>query len=211
MNKSSIHLHSSTATKSDLDPSNPSHSRSKDLDRIPLERSTQVPGPCNDVLSMHQNVSYPLADMAKQGTFDAMKIGMSVIILALFTYLLANVYITNHVHRQVALVNRDRVKNTGINTTANVVIHYTMYLNDVIMDEHVMNDDILASVASSMSKFKSLTESSTEQKLTNFDLGIFIVAETAAEDGQKGESTEVVAVKEVCDVICLIFCLINKH
>ena len=80
MNKSSIHLHSSTATKSDLDPSNPSHSRSKDLDRIPLERSTQVPGPCNDVLNMHQK-------------FDAMKIGMSVIILALFTYLLANVYI----------------------------------------------------------------------------------------------------------------------
>ena len=206
MNKSSIHLHSSTATKSDLDPSNPSHSRSKDLDRIPLERSTQVPGPCNDVLSMHQNVSYPLADMAKQGTFDAMKIGMSVIILALFTYLLANVYITNHVHRQVALVNRDRVKNTGINTTANVVIHYTMYLNDVIMDEHVMNDDILASVASIL-KLKSLqvTESSTEQKLTTFDLGKFLEAEPAAAEGERKISTETTGAKAVSSDLYLVF------
>ena len=192
-----------SATKSD--PSNPSHSRSI-LDRIPLERSTQVPGPCNDVLNMHQNVSYPPLADSKQRKFDAMKIGMSVIILALFTYLLANVYITNHVHRQVALVNRDRVKNTGINTTANVVIHYTMYLNDVIMDEHVMNDDILASVATLL-KFKSLqvTESSAEQKKTNFDLDKFLAAETTAVDGERKISTESTGAKAVSSDLFLVF------
>ena len=202
MNKSSIHLHSSTATKSD--PTNPSQSQAKHLDQIPLERSTQpVFGPRKDLPNMYQNVSGNLANLAKPGKFNPMQIVMSVLFVAI-TYFLANVYIDNHVHRQLAFLNRYRVEHTRMNTTVNVAIHYTMDLNELKMDQHGLNDDILASL---ILKFKSfrLTESSTEQKLTTFDLGKFLEAEPAAVDGVKKISTETTGAKAVSSDLYLVF------
>ena len=204
MNKSSIHLHSSTATKSDS--TNPSQSQAKHLDQIPLERSTQpVFGPRKDLPNMYQNVSGNLANLAKPGKFNPMQIVMSVLFVA-FTYFLADVYIDNQVHRQLALLNRYRVEHTGMNTTVNVVIHYTMDLNGVKMDQNGINEDILASVASIL-KLKSLqvTESSTEQKLTTFDLGKFLEAEPAAVDKDRKQSTKVAGAEAVSGDLYLIF------
>jgi hypothetical protein len=198
MNKSSIHLHSSTATKSD--PTNPSQSQAKHLDQIPLERSTQpVFGPRKDLPNMHQNVFCHHANLAKPGKCNAMQIVMSVLFVAI-TYFLANVYIDNHVHRQLAFLNRYRVEHTRTNTTVNIAIHYTMDLNDVKMDR-------LNSVASFILKFKSLrlTESSTEQKLTTFDLGKFLEAEPAAVDGERKISTETTGAKAVSGDLYLVF------
>ena len=218
MNTSFIHPHSSTTTKTGTktgtkigtkpgnDPTYPSQSQAKHLDQIPLERSTQqVFGPRKDLPNMHPNVSCPHANLAKPGKCNAMQIVMSFLFVAI-TYFLANVYIDNHVHRQLALVNRDRVEKTGINTTNNVVIHYTVDLNDVKMDQNGINEDILASVASIL-KLKSLqvTESSTEQKLTNFDLDKFVEAETTPVDGERKISTEETGAKAVSSDLFLVF------
>ena len=166
-----------------------------------LERSTQpVFGPRKDLPNMYQNVSGNLANLAKPGKFNAMQIVMSVLIIA-FTYLFADVYIDNHVHRQLASLNRYRVEHTRTNTTVNIAIHYTMDLNDV---------KILNSVASFILKFKSLRltepgESSTEQKLTTFDLGKFLEAESAAVEGERKISTETTGAKAVSSDLYLVF------
>ena len=201
MNNSSIPLHSSKATKND--PTVPIPSRSKQLDRIPLGRSTQqVREPCKSVPSAHTNVSFPLANVPKQGQFDAMKIVMSLLIALALT----GMYIAaNHVHRQLVLVNRDQFEKTGMNTTVNVVDHFDMDVKDVKMDQNVMNDEILDSFASSILKFKAPTELSTEQKLTNFDLGIFVEAETAGVDGKRKTSTEKTGARAVSSDLYLIF------
>ena len=203
MDKSSTHLHSSTATKND--PTYPSQSQAKHLYQIPRERSTQqVFGPRNDLPSTDQNVSCPLANLAKPGKFNAMQIVMSVLTIAI-TYLLADVYTDNHVHRQLAFLNRYRVKTTEMNTTTNIAIHHIVALNDVTMDQNVMNDEILASTAASILKFNSLTESSTEQKLTNFDWAKCLEAETAAVDGERKQSTEVAGAEVVSSDLYLVF------
>ena len=220
MNTSFIHPHSSTTTKTGTktgtkigtkpgnDPTYPSQSQAKHLDQIPLERSTQqVFGPRKDLPNVHQNVSCNHANLAKPGKFNAMQIVMSVLFVAI-TYFLANVYIDNHVHRQLAFLNRYRVEHTRTNTTVNIAIHYTMDLNDVKM--HGLNDDILNSVASFILKFKSLRltepgESSTEQKLTTFDLGKFLEAEPAAAEGVKKISTETTGAKAVSSDLYLVF------
>ena len=216
MNTSFIHPHSSTTTKTGTktgtkigtkpgnDPTYPSQSQAKHLDQIPLERSTQqVFGPRKDLPNVHQNVSCNHANLAKPGKFNAMQIVMSVLFVAI-TYFLANVYIDNHVHRQLAFLNRYRVEHTRMNTTVNVAIHYTMDLNDVKMNQHGLNDDILASL---ILKFKSfrLTESSTEQKLTTFDLGKFLEAEPAAVDKDRKQSTKVAGAEAVSGDLYLIF------
>ena len=204
MNKSSTTLHSSMATK--RDPTNPSQSQAKHLDQIASDISTQqVFGPRKDFPNMHPTVSCPFANLPTPGKFNAMQIVMSVLFVAI-TYFLANVYIDNHVHRQLALLNRYRVEHTGMNTTVNVVIHYTMDLNDVKMDQNGINEDILASVASIL-KLKSLqvTESSTEQKLTTFDLGKFLEAEPAAVDKDRKQSTKVAGAEAVSGDLYLIF------
>ena len=218
MNTSFIHPHSSTTTKTGTktgtkigtkpgnDPTYPSQSQAKHLDQIPLERSTQqVFGPRKDLPNVHQNVSCNHANLARPGKFNAMQIVMSVLFVAL-TCLFVDVYIDNHVHRQLAFLNRYRVEHTRMNTTINVVIHYTMDLNDVKMDQIGMNDDILASVASIL-KLKSLqvTESSTEQKLTNFVLDKFLEAETTAVDGERKISTEATGAKAVSSDLFLVF------
>jgi len=218
MNTSFIHPHSSTTTKTGTktgtkigtkpgnDPTYPSQSQAKHLDQIPLERSTQqVFGPRKDLPNVHQNVSCNHANLAKPGKFNAMQIVMSVLFVAI-TYFLANVYIDNHVHRQLAFLNRYRVEHTRMNTTVNVVIHYTMDLNGVKMDQNGINEDILASVASIL-KLKSLqvTESSTEQKLTTFDLGKFLEAEPAAVDKDRKQSTKVAGAEAVSGDLYLIF------
>ena len=216
MNTSFIHPHSSTTTKTGTktgtkigtkpgnDPTYPSQSQAKHLDQIPLERSTQqVFGPRKDLPNVHQNVSCNHANLAKPGKFNAMQIVMSVLFVAI-TYFLANVYIDNHVHRQLAFLNRYRVEHTRMNTTVNVAIHYTMDLNELKMDQHGLNDDILASL---ILKFKSfrLTESSTEQKLTTFDLGKFLEAEPAAVDKDRKQSTKVAGAEAVSGDLYLIF------
>ena len=65
---------------------------------------------------------------------------------------------------------------------------------------------ILASVASIL-KLKSLqvTESSTEQKLTTFDLGKFLEAEPAAVDKDRKQSTKVAGAEAVSGDLYLIF------
>ena len=172
-----------------------------------LESSTQpVFGPRKDLPNMHQNVSSPRANLATPGKFNAMQIVMSVLFVAI-TYFLANVYIDNHVHRQLAFLNRYRVEHTRMNTTVNVVIHYTMDLNGVKMDQNGMNDDILASVASILKLKSSLIESSTEQKLTNFDLDKFVEAETTAVDGERKTSTKATGAKAVSRDF--FFCILN--
>ena len=192
------------------DPTNPSQSQAKHLDQIASDYSTQqVVGPRNDLLSTGQSVSYPLANLAKPGKFNAMQIVMSVLFVAI-TYFLANVYIDNHVHRQLAFLNRYRVEHTRTNTTVNIAIHYTMDLNHVKMDQHGLNEDILNSVASFILKFKSLRltepgESSTEQKLTTFDLGKFLEAEPAAVDKDRKQSTKVAGAEAVSGDLYLIF------
>ena len=204
MNNSSTPLHFSMATKND--PTNPSQSQAKHLDQIASDCSTQqVFGPRNDLPSTGQSVSCPLANLPTPGKFNALQIVMSVLFVA-FTYFLADVYIDNQVHRQLALLNRYRVEHTGMNTTVNVVIHYTMDLNDVKMDQNGINEDILASVASIL-KLKSLqvTESSTEQKLTTFDLGKFLEAEPAAVDKDRKQSTKVAGAEAVSGDLYLIF------
>jgi len=224
MNTSFIHPHSSTTTKTGTktgtkigtkpgnDPTYPSQSQAKHLDQIPLERSTQqVFGPCKDLPNVHQNVSCNHANLAKPGKFNAMQIVMSVLFVAI-TYFLANVYIDNHVHRQLAFLNRYRVEHTRMNTTVNVAIHYTMDLNELKME---LNEDILNSVASFILKFKSLRltslrltepgESSTEQKLTTFDLGKFLEAEPAAVDKDRKQSTKVAGAEAVSGDLYLIF------
>ena len=218
MNTSFIHPHSSTTTKTGTktgtkigtkpgnDPTYPSQSQAKHLDQIPLERSTQqVFGPRKDFPNMHPTVSCPFANLPTPGKFNALQIVMSVLFVA-FTYFLADVYIDNHVHRQLAFLNRYRVEHTGMNTTVNVVIHYTMDLNGVKMDQNGINEDILASVASIL-KLKSLqlTESSTEQKLTNFDLGKILEAETTPVDGERKISTEATGAKAVSSDLFLVF------
>ena len=219
MNTSFIHPHSSTTTKTGTktgtkigtkpgnDPTYPSQSQAKHLDQIPLERSTQqVFGPRKDLPNVHQNVSCNHANLAKPGKFNAMQIVMSVLFVAI-TYFLANVYIDNHVHRQLAFLNRYRVEHTRTNTTVNIAIHYTMDLNDVKMEKNGLNEDILNSVASFILKFKSLrlTESSTEQKLTTFDLGKFLEAEPAAVDKDRKQSTKVAGAEAVSGDLYLIF------
>ena len=207
MNKSSTPLHFSMATKND--PTNPSQSQAKHLDQIASDYSTQqVFGPRNDLPSTGQSVSYPRANLAKPGKFNAMQIVMSVLFVAI-TYFLANVYIDNHVHRQLALLNRYRVEHTRTNTTVNIAIHYTMDLNDV-KNQNGLNYDILNSVASFILKFKSLRltepgESSTEQKLTTFDLGKFLEAEPAAAEGERKISTETTGAKAVSSDLYLVF------
>ena len=203
MNNSSTPLHFSMATKND--PTNPSQSQAKHLDQIASDYSTQqVFGPRNDLPSTGQSVSYPLANLSTPGKFNAMQIVMSVLFVAI-TYFLADVYIDNQVHRQLALLNRYRVEHTGMNTTVNVVIHYTMDLNDVKMDQNGINEDILASVASILKLKSSLTESSTEQKLTNFDLDKILEAETTAVDGERKISTEATGAKAVSSDLFLVF------
>ena len=204
MNNSSTPLHFSMATKND--PTNPSQSQAKHLDQIASYYSTQqVFGPRNDLPSTSQSVSCPLANLPTPGKFNALQIVMSVLFVAI-TFFLADVYIDNHVHRQLALLNRYRVDHTGMNTTVNVVIHYTMDLNDVKMDQNGINEDILASVASIL-KLKSLqvTESSTEQKLTNFDLGKILDAETTPVDGERKISTKATGAKAVSSDLFLVF------
>ena len=202
MNNSSTPLHFSMATKND--PTNPSQSQAKHLDQIASDYSTQqVFGPRNDLLS-GQSVSCPLANLPTPGKFNAMQIVISVLFVAI-TYLFVDVYIDNQVHRQLAFLNRYRVEHTGTNTTVNVVIHYTMDLNDVKMDQNGMNDDILASVASILKLKSSLIESSTEQKLTNFDLGKILEAETTAVDGERKISTEATGAKSVSSDLFLVF------
>ena len=205
MNKSSTHLHFSMATKND--PTNPSQSQAKHLDQIASDYSTQqVFGPRNDLPSTDPNVSCPLANLPTPGKFNAMQIVISVLFVAI-TYLFVDVYIDNHVHRQLAFLNRYRVEHTRTNTTVNIAIHYTMDLNDVKMEKNVLNDDILNSVASFILKFKSLrlTESSTEQKLTTFDLGKFLEAEPAAVDKDRKQSTKVAGAEAVSGDLYLIF------
>ena len=203
MNNSSTPLHFSMATKND--PTNPSQSQAKHLDQIASDYSTQqVFGPRNDLPSTGQSVFYPLANLPTPGKFNAMQIVISVLFVAI-TYFLADVYIDNHVHRQLAFLNRYRVEHTGMNTTVNVVIHYTMDLNDVKMDQNGINEDILASVASILKLKSSLTESSTEQKLTNFDLGKILEAETTAVDGERKISTETTGAKAVSSDLFLVF------
>ena len=203
MNNSSTPLHFSMATKND--PTNPSQSQAKHLDQIASDCSTQqVFGPRNDLLSNGQSVSCPIANLPTPGKFNALQIVMSVLFVA-FTYFLADVYIDNQVHRQLALLNRYRVDHTGMNTTVNVVIHYTMDLNGVKMDQNGINDDILASVASILKLKSSLTESSTEQKLTNFDLDKILEAETTAVDGERKISTEATGAKAVSSDLFLVF------
>ena len=204
MNNSSTHLHFSMATKND--PTNPSQSQAKHLDQIASDYSTQqVFGPRNVLPSTGQSVSCPLANLPTPGKFNAMQIVMSVLFVA-FTYLFVDVYIDNHVHRQLAFLNRYRVEHTRMNVTVNFAIHYTMDLNDVKMDQNGMNEDILASVASIL-KLKSLqvTESSTEQKLTNFDLGKILEAETTPVDGERKISTEATGAKAVSSDLFLVF------
>ena len=204
MNNSSTPLHFSMATKND--PTHPSQSQAKHLDQIASDYSTQqVFGPRNDLPSTGQSVFYPLANLPTPGKFNAMQIVISVLFVAI-TFFLADVYIDNHVHRQLAFLNRYRVEHTGMNTTVNVVIHYTMDLNDVKMDQNGINEDILASVASIL-KLKSLqvTESSTEQKLTTFDLGKFLEAEPAAVDKDRKQSTKVAGAEAVSGDLYLIF------
>ena len=202
MNNSSTPLHFSMTTKND--PTNPSQSQAKHLDQIASDYSTQqVFGPRNDLPSTGQSVSYPLANLPTPGKFNAMQIVISVLFVAI-TFFLADVYIDNHVHRQLAFLNRYRVEHTGMNTTVNVVIHYTMDLNGVKMDQNGINEDILASVASIL-KLKSLTESTTEQKLTNFDLGKILEAETTAVDGERKISTKATGAKAVSRDFFFVF------
>ena len=205
MNNSSTPLHFSMATKND--PTNPSQSQAKHLDQIASDYSTQqVFGPRNDLPSTGQSVSCPLANLPTPGKFNALQIVMSVLFVAI-TFFLADVYIDNHVHRQLAFLNRYRVEHTRTNTTVNIAIHYTMDLNDVKMEKNGLNDDILNSVASFILKFKSLrlTESSTEQKLTTFDLGKFLEAEPAAAEGERKISTETTGAKAVSSDLYLVF------
>ena len=191
------------ATKND--PTNPSQSQAKHLDQIASDYSTQqVFGPRNDLPSTDQSVSCPLANLPTPGKFNAMQIVISVLFVAI-TYLFVDVYIDNHVHRQLAFLNRYRVEHTGMNTTVNVVIHYTMDLNDVKMDQNGINEDILVSVASILKLKSSLIESSTEQKLTNFDLDKFGEAETTAVDGERKISTEATGAKSVSSDLFLVF------
>ena len=191
------------ATKND--PTNPSQSQAKHLDQIASDYSTQqVFGPRKDFPNMHPTVSCPFANLPTPGKFNAMQIVISVLFVAI-TYLFVDVYIDNHVHRQLAFLNRYRVEHTGMNTTVNVVIHYTMDLNGVKMDQNGMNDDILASVASILKLKSSLIESSTEQKLTNFDLGKILEAETTAVDGERKISTEATGAKAVSWVFFFVF------
>ena len=100
-------------------------------------------------------------------------------------------FITNRVHREIARLNWDPVKNNGMKTTTNVV----------------MNDKILVAGASSLLKFKPLhvTESSTEQKLTTFDWSKYLETKTVAVDGDRKQSTEVAGAEAVSGDLYLIF------
>ena len=118
---------------------------------------------------------------------------MSVFVLIGFLILLffSDMFITNRVHREIARLNWDPVKNNGMKTTTNVV----------------MNDKILVAGASSNLKFKPLrlTESSTEQKLTTFDWSKYLETKTVAVDGDIKQSTEVAGAEAVSGDLYLIF------
>ena len=85
-------------------------------------------------------------------------------------------FITNRVHREIARLNWDPVKNNGMKTTTNVV----------------MNDKILVAGASSLLKFKPLRV-------------LFLETKTVAVDGDIKQSTEVAGAEAVSGDLYLIF------
>ena len=215
MNTSFIHPHSSTTTKTGTktgtkigmkpgnDPTTIPPHQQQHLDQMPVDRSTQqAVHPRNSLANTHTTASHPVANLDKQvhtsdatstsvrNTTKVIKI-MFVLIGFLFLLFFSDMFITNRVHREIARLNWDPVKNNGMKTTTNVV----------------MNDKILVAGASSNVKFKPLcvTESSIEQKLTNFDLDKILEAETTPVDGERKTSTEETGAKAVSIDLFLLF------
>ena len=216
MNTSFIHPHSSTTTKTGTktgtkigmkpgnDPTTIPPHQQQHLDQMPVDRSTQqAVHPRNSLANTHTTASHPVANLNKQvHTSDATSTSvrnttnnlikiMFVLIGFLFLLFFSDMFITNRVHREIARLNWDPVKNNGMKTTTNVV----------------MNDKILVAGASSNVKFKPLrvTESSTEQKLTTFDWSKYLETKTVAVDGDRKQSTEVAGAEAVSGDLYLIF------